>query len=78
MIGESRPDPHWVHKERVSVRIQFKDGNAQEGVVFVSAEMRILDLLNSYHAFIAFEREDGEFEILNKDLIARIKPLGAW
>ena len=78
MIGEGRPDRHWVPKERVSVRIQFKDGNAQEGVVFVSAEMRILDLLNSYHAFIAFEREDGEFEILNMDLIAKIKPLGAW
>ena len=72
-IGSSR-DSRWVPKQRVRVELTTTDGQVRQGHIFVSPDMRALDVLNAFQQFLPFESLDGEFEIVAKATIARIKP----
>ena len=72
-IGSAR-DSRWVPKQKVRVDLTTTDGKVYRGHIFVSPDMRALDVLNAFQQFLPFESLDGEFEIIAKATIARIKP----
>ena len=61
-------------KIRVAVEI-VSDEETMPGYVFLTPNERIIDMMNDARAYVAFEREDGTFEVLSKSLIRRIRPV---
>ncbi len=74
MSMEYSREPRWVPKQKVRVDLTTTDGKVCQGHIFVSPDMRALDVLNAFQQFLPFESLDGEFEIIAKATIARIKP----
>jgi hypothetical protein len=71
---DSGRDPRWVPRTRIRVDLITVDGEVFRGHIFVSPDMRVLDVLNGHQRFLPFETFDGEIEIISKSVIARLKP----
>ncbi len=65
---------HYIQKIKVRVHVEMTDGFGMGGHFFVSADTRVLDLLNDPNYFLPFLRDDGYVVMLNKFEIARIVP----
>ena len=66
---------HVTQKIRTEVELTLTDGSVLAGFFFVHAEQRVLDIVNDDRAFLPFEHVDGQVTVLNKSLIAHIRPL---
>ena len=65
----------YIPKLKVPVHIDMRDGVSMKGQLFLSADTRILDLLNVGQPYLPFLREDGYIILLNKLDITRVLPL---
>ena len=61
-------------KVRIAVEIVSEE-ETMSGHVFLTPNERIIDMMNDARAYVAFERDDGTFEVLSKTLIRRIRPV---
>jgi hypothetical protein len=50
------------------------DGHVLNGNFFCSGDQRIKDVLNGEAQFVAFEDDDGEIHLINRNNIARVAP----
>jgi hypothetical protein len=69
----SPPTP--IATVKVAAELRTVHGDTLVGDVFVSGDRRMKDMLNSTDLFIAFQRGDGEIEMINKHCIARVRPI---
>ena len=60
-------------KVAVPIWIQTTDGAETSGRTFLGAGERLSDLANDSRTFLAIERDDGSFELVNKSCVARIR-----
>ena len=58
------------------VEIHLKSGEILRGIFFIQIQQRPLEILNDDRKFIPFRKDDGEIQILNKDIIAFVLPIG--
>ncbi len=72
--GTERRDTRWVPRIKIRVDLFTFDGEVYEGYIFLSPDMRPLDALNAFTAFMPFEKLDGELEIISKRAIKRLTP----
>ncbi|MCH9018818.1 MAG: hypothetical protein IIA73_00410 [Proteobacteria bacterium] len=66
---------HVTQKTRTEVELTLTDGSVLAGFFFVHAEQRVLDIVNDDRAFLPFEDADGQLTVLNKSMIAHIRPM---
>ena len=66
---------HVTQKTRTEVELTLADGRLLAGVLFTHAEQRVLDIVNDDRAFIPFEDADGQLTVINKSMIAHIRPM---
>ena len=60
-------------KRQVSVSLVTSDGNSYEGVLFITDDQQVKDLLNGPEKFIAFETTGGDVHLLNrKEILSAI------
>jgi hypothetical protein len=62
-------------KRKIEVAVELVDGARVDGVLFVSPQGRILDLLNDERWFLPFETVEGGLTFLRKDAIRRVTPV---
>ncbi|NBC31700.1 MAG: hypothetical protein GVY13_03385 [Alphaproteobacteria bacterium] len=66
-----------MKKKRVAdVELHLKSGTVLQGIFFVYIKERPLEVLNDERRFIPFRTEDGQLHLINKDIIAMVKPFG--
>lgn len=66
-----------MKKKRVAdVELHLKSGAVLEGIFFVYIRERPLEVLNDERRFLPFRTEDGQIHLINKDIIAMVKPIG--
>ncbi len=63
-------------KIKAEVEMTTHDGVLLKGKFFTVPSQRVLDVLNDDRTFLPFETEEGDIFIVNKNFIARIRPLG--
>jgi len=63
-------------KIKAEVEMITHDGVMLKGKFFTVPSQRVLDVLNDERAFLPFETEDGDIYIINKQFVARIRPVG--
>ena len=66
---------HVTQKTRTEVELTFADGRLLAGVLFTHAEQRVIDIVNDDRACIPFEDADGQLTVINKSMIAHIRPM---
>ncbi len=66
---------HVTQKTRTEVELTFADGRLLAGVLFTHAAERVIDIVNDDRAFIPFEDADGQLTVINKSMIAHIRPM---
>lgn len=66
---------HVTQKTRIEVELTLADGRFLAGVLFTHAGQRVLDIVNDDRAFIPFEDADGQLMVINKSMIAHIRPM---
>jgi hypothetical protein len=64
----------WVRKSPVPVEIVTLDNDILLGDVFLAGDERVVDGVNSEREFMPFRTDDGEFQVINKSTVARIRP----
>jgi len=66
-----------MKKKRVAdVELHLKSGAVLQGIFFVYIKERPLEVLNDERRFLPFRTEDGQVHLINKDIIAMVKPIG--
>ena len=50
------------------------DGSVLLGNLFLAANERVIDGVNDERPFLPFQTDDGEFQMINKSTVARIRP----
>lgn len=65
----------WVRKSPVPVEVVTFDDSVLLGDVFLAGNERVIDSINSEQDFFPFRTEDGEFQIIHKSTVARIRPI---
>lgn len=65
----------WVRKSPVPVEVVTFDDSVLLGDVFLGGSERVIDSINSQRDFKPFRTDDGEFQIINKNTVARIRPI---
>ena len=68
--------PKATPKIKAEVEMITHDGVMLKGKFFMVPSQRVLDVLNDERAFLPFETEDGDIYIINKQFVARIRPIG--
>ncbi len=64
-----------VPKVRTDLEITLTDGTVLKGVAFVPEFHRVSDFMNNQAIqFLPFETESGEFRLINRAIIAQIRP----
>ena len=64
-----------VPKVRTDLEITLLDGAVLKGVAFVPEFHRVSDFMNNQAIqFLPFETEGGEFRLINRAIIAQIRP----
>ncbi len=66
---------HVTQKTKTEVELTLTDGSVLAGVLFMHADQRVLDIVNDDRAFIPFEDADGQLTVINKSMIAHIRPM---
>ncbi len=66
---------HITQKTRTEVELTLADGRLLAGVLFMHDDQRVLDIVNDDRAFIPFEDADGQLTVINKSMIAHIRPM---
>ena len=64
-----------MQKTKTAVELTLTDGTVMRGNFFLSAQQRVLEALNDERKFIPFEDSDDIVTVLNKRIIASIKPV---
>jgi DnaJ domain len=62
-------------KRRIEVFVELLDSGRIDGVLFVSPQGRISDLLNDDRLFLPFETAEGSVTFLRKSSILRVTPV---
>ncbi len=65
----------WVRKSPVPIEVVTFDDSVLLGDVFLGGSERVIDGINSQRDFMPFRTDDGEFQIINKNTVARIRPI---
>lgn len=65
----------WVRKSPVPVEVVTFDDSVLLGDVFLGGSERVIDGINSERDFMPFRTHDGEIQIINKNTVARIRPI---
>ena len=63
-----------IPKVRQRAELFLTDGSQLAGHVFVEATSRIQDVLNRPERFFAFVDEAGDIQLVNKELVVRVRP----
>ncbi len=63
-----------IPKVQESAEITLADGTVMMGHLFIEATSRIQDVLNSPTPFFPFIDEDGQLHLINKAVVARVRP----
>lgn len=64
-----------VTKMPLQVRIALDDGSVLDGVLYVTPQGRLSDLLNGEREFLPFETADGSFLVLKKSSFRSVQPV---
>jgi DnaJ-domain-containing protein 1 len=59
-------------KRKMPADLELSDGTRLKGMLFVSPQGRVLDMLNDGRAFLPLETEAGEVLFLHKDAIRKV------
>ena len=62
-------------KLAAEVELTLTDGSVLTGQFYLHVRQRILDIMNDERSYVPFTESKGEFYVLNKSIIARIKPI---
>jgi translation initiation factor IF-1 len=73
-LEEGAPVQVTSRLHHINVEMTTVDGETRKGTIFAKERQRVVDVLNSDVAFVPFQSEKGELEILNKSTIDRVKP----
>ena len=60
-------------KDKTAAAIITMEGDELTGFLFLTSNERLIDVVNDERQFLPFERDDGEFVIINKSTISRIQ-----
>ena len=63
-----------IPKVQESAEITLADGTVMVGYLFIEATSRIQDVLNSPTPFFPFIDGDGQLHLINKSVVARVRP----
>lgn len=66
----------YIPKITVEVEVALSDGSTHRGQVFITANQRVLDMLNEPNAFFPFrEQKTGRVTLLSKAIVAAVTPV---
>ena len=61
-------------KLAAGVELTLTDGTVMTGEFYLHVRQRILDIMNDERSYVPFTESNGDFYVLNKSVIARIRP----
>ena len=62
-------------KLAADVELTLTDGSVLTGEFYLHVRQRIIDIMNDERSYVPFTDSKGDFAVLNKSVIARIKPI---